>query len=55
MNQWNATTRYVMPKGEVAIKHHNMEARRWNGLIQGRIDSPEAWQAVSKFSPKVKE
>jgi hypothetical protein len=54
MNQWNATTRYEMPKGEIAIKHHNMEARRWNGLIQGRIDSPEAWQAVEKFSGKVK-
>lgn len=48
LNQWNATTRYEMPKGEIAIKHHNMEARRWNGLIQGRIDSPEAWQAVKK-------
>lgn len=55
MNQWNATTRYAMPKGEVAIKHHNMEARRWNGLIAGRIDSPEAWQAVKKFSPKVRD
>lgn len=48
MNQWNATTRYEMPKGEIAIKHHNMQARRWNGIIQGRIDSEEAWQAVRK-------
>lgn len=52
MNQWNATTRYAMPKGEIAIKHHNMEARRWNGIIQGRIDSPEAWGAVEKFDAK---
>jgi hypothetical protein len=54
MNQWNATTRYAMPPGEIAIKHHNTQARRWNGLIQGRIDSKEAWAAVKKFDPKVK-
>lgn len=55
MNQWNATTRYELPPGEIAIKHHNIEARRWNGLIPGRIDSPEAWQAVKRFNPKVRE
>jgi hypothetical protein len=49
MNQWNATTRYELPKGEIAIKHHNMEARRWQGLINGRIDGDEAWRAVRKF------
>jgi hypothetical protein len=53
MNQWNATTRYELPPGEIAIKHHNMEARRWNGIIRGRIDSDEAWQAVEKFEGKV--
>ncbi|MHC4721696.1 MAG: hypothetical protein ACYS6I_03200, partial [Planctomycetota bacterium] len=50
MNQWNATTRYELPPGEIAIMHHNMEARRWNGIIRGRIDSDEAWQAVEKFN-----
>lgn len=55
MNQWNATTRYEMPPGEVAIKHHNIEARRHNGIVYGRLDSQEAWEAVKKFNPKVKE
>lgn len=55
MNQWNATTRYELPPGEIAIKHHNVQARRWNGLVNGRIDSPEAWAAVKQFNPKVKE
>jgi hypothetical protein len=54
MNQWNATTRYEFPPGEITIKHHNMEARRWNGIIKGRIDSPEAWRAVEKFRPEVR-
>jgi hypothetical protein len=53
MNQWNATTRYEFPPGEIAIKHHNMEARRWNGIIKGRIDSNEAWRAVEKFGGQV--
>lgn len=55
MNQWNATTRYELPPGEIAIKHHNIEARRHNGIVQGRLDSAEAWQAVKRFNPKVKE
>jgi hypothetical protein len=55
MNQWNATTRYNLPPGEIAILHHNMEARRWNGIIPGRIDSPAAWAAVEKFNPKARK
>jgi hypothetical protein len=55
MNQWNATTRYELPPGEIAILHHNIEARRHNGIVQGRLDSDEAWRAVKKFNPKVKE
>jgi hypothetical protein len=53
MNQWNATTRYVMPPGKIAIKHHNMQARRWSGVIHHRIDSDEAWQAVEKYQGAV--
>lgn len=55
MNQWNATTRYELPPGEIAILHHNTDARRWNGIVEGRIDSPEAWAAVKRFNPKVKD
>jgi glycosyltransferase involved in cell wall biosynthesis len=54
MNQWNATTRYEMPNSEIAIKHHNMEARRWQGIIDGRIDSEEAWRQVKKYRAKLR-
>lgn len=55
MNQWNATTRYEFPVGEIAVKHHNMEARRWAGLIKDRIDSPEAWAAVKKYRASLRQ
>jgi hypothetical protein len=48
-NEWNASDRYPMPPGKVAILHHNTKARRWGGLIKGRIDSPEAWRAVQAY------
>jgi hypothetical protein len=32
--------------------HYPGDARRWKGLIPGRIDSPEAWQAVKRFEAK---
>jgi len=54
LNQWNATTRYELPHGDIAIKHHNMEARRWQGVIHERIDSPEAWAEVKKYRAKVR-
>ena len=49
-NHWNASDRYPDIDGEVAIWHHNTKARRWGGLIRGRIDSPEAWAAVRVFT-----
>ena len=48
-NQWNASDRYPMPVGQVAILHHNIKARRWAGLIDGRLDSEEAWKAVEMW------
>ena len=48
-NQWNATTRYEPPVGELAILHHNTQARRWGGIVRGRTDSGEAWEAVRRW------
>lgn len=48
-NQWNASIRYELPPGPVAVLHHNMEARRWGRSILGRIDSKDAWQAVREW------
>jgi hypothetical protein len=32
-----------------AILHFPGRARRWNGVIPGRIDSAAAWQKVQQF------
>jgi hypothetical protein len=45
-NQWNASDRYDPPPGPLAVIHHNIEARRWTGAIEGRLDSEAAWEAV---------
>jgi hypothetical protein len=47
-NEWNTVDRYYDPEMSAGILHHPMEARRWEGTIQGRLDSPAAWKAVKK-------
>lgn len=52
MNQFNASDRYPLPPGPLAIIHHNMTARRWDKhALPGpaRLDSKEAWAAVQKW------
>lgn len=51
-NHWNASDRYPLPDGEIAILHHNTKARRWDGLIKGGLDSNEAWRAVQRWEQK---
>jgi len=48
-NQWNATDRYELPRGKIAVLHRNTEARRWSGLIDARTDSKTAWEAVEQW------
>ena len=48
-NQWNASDRYPWPVDKIAIVHHNMQARRWGGLIYGRTDDKAAWQRVTQW------
>ena len=52
MNQWNASDRYDLPPGKVAIMHHNVQARRWARPIRGRIDSEDAWAAVAEWEAR---
>lgn len=44
---WNCITRYpdVRPEDAVVL-HYPMQARSWRGVINGRLDSGEAWAAV---------
>ncbi len=48
-NQWNASDRYELPPGPIAIIHHNVQARRWSRSIAGRIDGKDAWRAVEEW------
>jgi hypothetical protein len=44
--EWNTITRYAEVEQTAGILHHPMRARRWQGMIKGRLDSGEAWAAV---------
>lgn len=48
-NEWNTFPRSQDTKISAGILHYPQEARRWRGQIPGRIDTPEAWQAVKRF------
>ncbi len=47
-NVWNASDRYPVERQPVIV-HHNIKARRWEGIINGRLDSAEAWKAVETW------
>lgn len=44
--EWNTITRYNDASMSAGILHHPMRARRWRGMIDGRLDSGEAWAQV---------
>lgn len=48
-NEWNTFPKYTKGIKTAGLLHHPGEARRWNGMIPGRIDSPEAWARVKAF------
>jgi hypothetical protein len=48
-NEWNCFPKYTRGITSAGIMHYPGEARRWTGMIPGRIDSPEAWQMVQEF------
>jgi len=48
-NEWNTFEKYCKGITTAGLMHYPGDARRWNGMIPGRIDSPEAWNAVRKF------
>lgn len=45
-NEWNTFPKFTPTVKTAGILHHAMEARRWTGMIPGRIDSPRAWAMV---------
>ncbi len=53
-SQWNTFLRYMPREQSAGLVHFPGKARRWMGLIPGRIDSPEAWAAVKRFEMRSK-
>lgn len=48
-NEWNYFQKYSKGLQAAAIKHFPGRARRWRGMIPGRIDSTTAWARVRQF------
>ncbi len=48
-NEWNTFPKYEEGITTAGLMHYPGEARRWKGLIPGRIDSEAAWEAVRRF------
>lgn len=48
-NEWNTVVRYDPPERTAGILHYPMQARRYAGRTNGRLDSPEAWDLVRKW------
>jgi len=53
--EWNTSTRYDPVERSAGVLHHQMEARRWKGLINGRLDSGEAWALLHPSFEDMKE
>lgn len=48
-NEWNKFPKYTPTVETAGIMHYPGDARRWDGKLPGRIDSPEAWARVRGF------
>jgi len=53
-NHWNTFPKYTKGIETAGLFHYPGDARRWKGLINGRIDSEEAWKAVKRFQRRRK-
>jgi hypothetical protein len=47
-NEWNTFPKYSKGIETAGLMHYPGDARRWKGLIPGRIDAPEAWAMVKR-------
>ena len=51
-NEWNTFPKYCKGLTTAGLMHYPGDARRWDGMIPGRIDSPEAWAMVERHEGK---
>jgi len=48
-NEWNTFPKYTKGITTAGLMHYPGDARRWRGLLPGRIDSDAAWGKVKEF------
>lgn len=48
-NEWNTFEKYTRGIKTAGLMHYPGRARRWKGMIPGRIDSDTAWKFVERF------
>jgi hypothetical protein len=48
-NEWNTFPKYSRGVQTAGLMHYPGDARRWHGMIPGRIDSAEAWAMVESY------
>ena len=51
-NHWNTFPKYTRDIKTAGLFHYPGRARRWTGMIPGRIDSQTAWDAVKRYERK---
>lgn len=51
-NQWNTFLKYCKGIETAGLYHYPGDARRWKGLIPGRIDSDAAWLMVKQHEKR---
>lgn len=51
-SEWNTFEKYSKGITTAGLMHYPGDARRWKGMIPGRIDSPEAWDAVKRYQER---
>jgi len=51
-NEWNTFEQHCRGIKTAGLMHRPGEARRWDGMIRGRIDSEEAWGQVRSFEQR---
>jgi len=54
-NEWNTFEKYCRGLETAGLMHYPGNARRWKGMIPGRIDAPEAWAMVRQFEHRGKK
>ena len=47
-NEWNTFPKYTKGIKTAGLMHYPGRARRWKGMIPGRIDSSVAWKMVKE-------